>query len=52
MKRNPLVFVGTVDLVVAEEWISMMEKVFEFIQIEDVDKVNYAVYMLRKDARI
>ena len=45
-------FDGAVDPMVAEEWISMMEKIFDFVRIEDIDKVNYVVYMLRKDARI
>ena len=52
MKRNPLVFEGTVDPSVAEVWISMIKKIFEFVQIEDEDKVRCAVYMLRKDTRI
>ena len=52
MKRNPLVFEGTIDPVVAEEWVSMIEKIFEFVQIEDEEKVKCVVYMLRKDARI
>ena len=52
MKRNPPVFEGTMDLAVAEEWISMIEKIFEFVKIEDEDKVKCAVYKLRKDARI
>ena len=52
MKRNPPIFEGTVDLAVVKEWISMVEKIFEFVQIEDVDTVKCAVYMLRKDARI
>ena len=52
MKRNSLVFEGTVDPAVAKEWISMIEKIFEFIQIEDIDRVKGAVYMLRKDERI
>ena len=52
MKRNPPVFEGTVDPVVAEEWVNMIEKIFEFVQIEDEEKVKCAVYMLRKDARI
>ena len=52
MKRNPLVFEGTIDPTVAEEWISMIDKIFKFVQIEDEEKVKYAVYMLRKDARI
>ena len=50
MKRNPPVFEGTVDPTVAKEWVSMIEKIFEFVQIEDVEKVKHAVYMLRKDA--
>ena len=52
MKRNPPVFEGTVDPAVAEEWISMIDKIFEFVQIEDIDKMKCAVYRLRKDARI
>ena len=40
------------DPVVAEEWIRMIEKIFEFVQIEDEDKVKCIVYMLIKDARI
>ena len=52
MERNPLVFEGTVDLTMAEEWISMIEKVFEFVQIEEEEKVKYAMYMLIKDVRI
>ena len=52
MKRNPLVFEGIVDPIVAEEQVSMIEKIFEFIQIEDEEKVKCAIYMLRKDARI
>ena len=30
----------------------MIEKLFEFVQIEDEEKVKCAVYILRKDARI
>ena len=32
--------------------VSVIEKIFEFVLIEDEEKVNCAVYMLRKDARI
>ena len=42
---------GTVDPVMAKEWISMIEKIFEFVQIEDEEKVC-VVYMLRNDAII
>ena len=52
MKRNPPVFEGTVDPTVAEEWISMIEKVFKFVQIEDIKRIKCAVYMLRKDVGI
>ena len=31
MKRNPLVFEGTVDPTMVEEWVSMREKIFEFV---------------------
>ena len=51
MKRNPLVFEGTVDSIVVEERVSMIEKIFEVVQIEDVEKVKCFVYMLRKDER-
>ena len=40
------------DPAMAKEWISMIEKIFEFIQIEDEDKVKCTMYMLKKDARI
>ena len=52
MKRNPPVFDETLDPSVAEECINMMENSFEFVQIEDMEKVNCAMYMLKKDARI
>ena len=52
MKKNPPVFEGTIDPAVAEEWISMIEKIFEFVQIKNGEKVKCVVYMLRKDARI
>ena len=52
MKKNPPVFEGTIDPTVVEEWVSMIEKIFEFVQIEDGEKVKYVVHMLRKDARI
>ena len=52
MKRNPLVFEGTVDPTMAEEWISMIEKIFDFVQVEDIDRVKCTVYMLRNDAII
>ena len=52
MKRNPPLFEGIVDPVVAEEWVSMIEKIFKFVQIEEEEKVKCVVYMLRKDVKI
>ena len=52
MKRNPPVFEGTIDPTVAEEWVSMVKNIFEFVQIEDEENVKCVVYMLRKDAQI
>ena len=52
MKRNPPVFEGTVDPAMAEEWVSMIERIFEFVQFEDEEKVKCVVYILRKDAKI
>ena len=52
MKRNPPEFEGMLDPTIAEEWVSMMEKIFGFVQIEDNEKVTCVAYMLRNDARI
>ena len=52
MKRKPPVFERTIDPVVAEEWVSIIEIIFEFVQIKDEEKVKCVVYMLRKDAKI
>ena len=52
MKRNPLVFKRIVDPAVVEEWVSMIEKIFKFVQIKDEEKVKCTLYMLRKDAKI
>lgn len=51
-KQNPPVFNGEADPYLAEEWMSMLEKIFDFIDIEDKEKVSCAVYMLRNDGRI
>lgn len=50
MKKNPSMFKGTIDPLMAE--ISMLSKFFEFIQIQDMEKVAYAIYMMRNDACI
>ena len=37
---------------VVEEWINILERVFDFIEITENYKVVCAIYMLRKDAHI
>ena len=35
-----------------EEWINYIENLFEFMQLNEQEKVSCASYMLKKDARI
>ena len=50
-KQGPPVFEGNTDPLVAEEWMRSMETIFEFMQLNDHEKVSCATYMLKKDAR-
>ncbi|XP_062118780.1 uncharacterized protein LOC133832455 [Humulus lupulus] len=50
-RQNPPTFEGTTDPVVAEEWISILERIFDFRTTEH-ENVICTIYMLRKDARI
>lgn len=50
-KLGPTEFHGDSDPAVAEEWISSLEVIFEFMNIEDTEKVRCAIFMLKKDAR-
>ena len=52
MKRNPIILEGIVDPAMAEEWVSMVLKIFEFVRIEDEENVKCAIYILRKYGRI
>ncbi|XP_062113992.1 uncharacterized protein LOC133825004 [Humulus lupulus] len=51
-RKTPLVFEGTSDPLMAEEWVSMLEIIFDFVAATEREKVIWAVYMLRKDVRI
>ncbi|KAL5567760.1 hypothetical protein UlMin_024335 [Ulmus minor] len=44
-------FVGSSDPLEAEEWLSSIETILEFMELNDREKVMCASYMLRKDAR-
>ena len=52
MKLHPKEFNGETDPMVAEEWIKSLECIFNYMRLGDADKVSYAVYMLKNDARI
>ena len=51
-KQNPPVFEGGPDPLKAEQWMTMIASIFDFMRVEDNDRVRCAIYMLRDDARI
>ena len=48
---KPAKFVGSSDPLEAEEWLSSIETILEFMELNDREKVMCTSYMLRKDAR-
>ena len=44
-------FVGSTDPLEAEEWINLMEMIFDFMQLSDQERVACVSFMLKKDAR-
>ncbi|KAL5542424.1 hypothetical protein UlMin_010134 [Ulmus minor] len=50
-KMKPTEFVGSTDPLEAEEWINSLEKIFDFMRLNDQERVACASYMLRKGAR-
>ncbi|XP_073318121.1 uncharacterized protein [Primulina huaijiensis] len=49
---NPPEFVGSLDPLVALEWVKSLEAIFDYLKFNDRDKVSCAVFMLVKAARI
>ena len=45
-------FESGIDPFDAEEWLNSIENLFEFMQLNEREKVSCASYMLKKDARI
>lgn len=45
-------FNGEAYTYLVEKWMSMLEKSFDFFDVEDKDKVLCVVYMLTNDGRI
>ncbi|KAL5547192.1 hypothetical protein UlMin_006879 [Ulmus minor] len=50
-KQHPLVFEGSSDPLIAKEWLRSIEDIFNFMRVNDHERVLCAIYMLRKDAR-
>ncbi|XP_060972370.1 uncharacterized protein LOC115717660 [Cannabis sativa] len=51
-KQHPPEFEGGIDRVVAEEWMSRIERILQMLRVDGNDRVKCASYILRKDARI
>ncbi|KAL5579934.1 hypothetical protein UlMin_012376 [Ulmus minor] len=50
-KQHPPIFEGSSDPLVAKEWLRSIEDIFNFMRLNDHERVMCAIYMLRKDAR-
>ena len=51
-RRNPKVYDESYDLVVLEEWIRGMEKIFAVVEVPEGKKVNIGTYYLTSEADI
>ncbi|XP_073304134.1 uncharacterized protein [Primulina huaijiensis] len=51
-RMNPPEFVGSVDPLVAMEWVKAIEAIFDYLHFEDNDRVSCAVFLLTKTTRI
>ena len=45
-KENPLVFEGYSDPLVAEDWLRSIKDIFNFMRLNDQERVLCAIYML------
>ena len=48
---KPAEFAGSIDRLEAEEWLSSIETILDFMELSDREQVMCATYMLKKDAR-
>ncbi|KZV35561.1 hypothetical protein F511_33357 [Dorcoceras hygrometricum] len=51
-KQGPKEFAGTIGPLVAEEWIRSMETIYDYMGLEDVDRVRCAIFMLKGDTAL
>ena len=49
MRQRPPTFSGCIDPIKAEEWIAMLENIFEVLQCSEKEKDRLAVYRLIGD---
>lgn len=47
---DPTDFDGGSDPLIAEEWIKSIEVIFDYMHIEDADKVTCAIFIMKKEA--
>ena len=48
---KPASFEGSTDPLEVEEWLSSIETILDFMELGDRERVLYASYMLKRDAR-
>ncbi|XP_073314768.1 uncharacterized protein [Primulina huaijiensis] len=51
-KMDPKEFSGTTDPMVAEGWIKSIEVIFDFMELQDADRVRCTTFLLTGDARL
>ncbi|XP_073049512.1 uncharacterized protein [Primulina eburnea] len=49
---KPPEFKGSIDPLVALEWVKAVEAIYDYLQFDDKDQVSYAIFLLTKTARI
>ncbi|KAI3450341.1 hypothetical protein Pfo_007006 [Paulownia fortunei] len=50
-KMEPVDFNSGSDPMVAEEWVKSLDTIFDYMRIDDAEKVLCAIFLLKKDAR-
>ena len=51
-KMNPKEFEGSTNPLDAEEWLSSIQIIMEFMELNDQERVIYASYMLKREPNI
>ena len=50
-RQHPLTFDGSMDPVIAEDWVDKLQRIFDFMRLSDEERVACAVHQLEKNAR-